>query len=274
MNTKLLAPLCLTVGIVPVFALDKEDASSVRPHETVLSSVHALRNNDVGALVRSMLSDAEVAEAAAEWDVFRATEMTPEDEAEFQAAITRLTGDGAEDLLMEELLPKLEEMRPQMAMLAGMFTGMGQAMILEQETLDDEQKEKSARMLAAVSELLVEADLCDPVRARKAVGFVCAAARDLNLSTTEDLRALTFDQLLERSNLALSATKQVFALYGFRIDEFLDTIQAETVTESGEHAVVKVSYEFLGVQEETEVELQRTDGRWVRRDEVVCAPVQ
>ena len=66
----------------------------------------------------------------------------------------------------------------------------------------------------------------------------------------------------------------MLAIYGLAIDGWLDSVRAETVSVSGETALVLVEYEILGVKASEEVEMVLADGRWVRREVVENAPLR
>ena len=68
-------------------------------------------------------------------------------------------------------------------------------------------------------------------------GFVCSAARSLKLDSMADVQALTFEQLLGKGDILLKATKDILALYGMDLDEWMESVTAETLSENGDSAV-------------------------------------
>ena len=257
----LLAPICLalpvTNGASPV---------SKSPHESVLSSIRALRKNDVPRLLRSIMSNQEIAKLERDWNVQRQQELTMEEEMQFQAVMGMLTSDGAEDLLMEQARPKLDELRSQVQMFSGMIMGMADAALQDQKGLSEQDKEDSRLMLKSFTSLLTEDNICDPGRARQAIGIACTTARKLNLGSMKDVKALSFAQLMNKASITLAASKEVLEIYGLGIDEWLDTFTAETIEQNGNKARVLVSYEFLGTAYTSEVALILDGGRWVQEE--------
>ena len=257
----LLAPVCLavptTMGAAPI---------TQSPHESILSSIQALRKNDVPRLLRSMMSNQEITKLEKDWNVQRQQELTMEEEMQFQAVMGMLTADGAEDLLMEQARPKLDEMRTQVQMFSGMIVGMADAAIQDQEDLSEQEKKDSRLMLKSFTNLLTEDNICDPKRARRAIGVACSAARKLNLGSMNDVKALSFGQLMNKGSIVLAASKEVLEIYGLGIDEWLDTFTAETIEQNGEEASVLVSYEFMGTSYTSEVALVLSNGRWVQEE--------
>jgi hypothetical protein len=263
----LLVPLC----VLPAFAAD--DASTPAPHETVLTSVRALRDNDLSALLHASMTEQDFAQLAAEWDQERKTAPDPQEAFQYQLVMGMLTAPGAEEQLMSQLEPKLEELRPQISMFVPMIAGMAEGAIAEQKDMTPEERADATRILEQMSLFLMENDVCDPALAKKAVGIVCSAARRMELDSLEDVQALSFEELLAKADIALAASKGVLTVYGLDVDAFLSSVNARTVSQTEDRAVVEVSYEFLGVEDTSEVELVLVDGQWIQEDasEVVAS---
>ena len=258
--------LACVLGLTSVAGVPSESRTGLAPHESVLSTVHAVRRNDVSALVRSLFTDDQITLLRQEWDTQRKTKLDPAEDEAFQAFMAQLTAPGAERKIMEELEPQLDEMRPQVAMLVGMFSGMGQAAIAQNETLSPEERAVASRMVGAIGQALLDNDITDVGTAKKAVGVVCQTARRLRMNSLSEVQALEFDDLLKRGDVVLKGLKDVFALYGLSVDDWLATFRAETLDRSGKTATVRVHYEILGVKESSDYEMVQVDGRWVRKE--------
>lgn len=270
----LAGPLLVATGTVigawgigtPGIGAKGETRVNLTPHETVLSTVQALRSNDTEALVRSLLTDEQWREARADWDQQRKGPVDPAEAQAFEETMSRLTAPGAEEELMKEIEPALAEMRPQMTMMVGMFSGMGQAILAENDALAPAEKQKAARLLDAVGRTLLTNDLTDAGAARKAVGIVCKAARDLKVKTLAEVQALGFEGVLAKGDVVLRATKEVLAVYGISLDDWLATFKAETIQQEGDTATVRVHFEILGVSDSTDYEMVKVGGRWVQKE--------
>ena len=118
-------------------------ADGATPDGAVVSSVQALRRNDVSGFLETILTKERL--EAARWEWKQKEAPTPQEDAQFKQAMAKLTPDGAEDQLFALIKPKLAEMRPQVAMMLGMVEGMGQAAIEKNEDLTDTEKEQAAR---------------------------------------------------------------------------------------------------------------------------------
>ena len=108
----------------------RRSTSALAPHESLMATIAALRANDTRAFLRSLVTEDEFAQAKKEWEQSRRQLFDAKEEAEFRAAMEMLTAPGAEKALMAEIEPALAELRPQLAMLVGMASGMGQVMFL------------------------------------------------------------------------------------------------------------------------------------------------
>ena len=79
---------------------------------------------------------------------------------------------------------------------------------------------------------------------------------------SDQVRALSFDQALVKGGEALAAGKEILGVYGISIDQWLDSVSAETLSEDGNHASVRVKFEVLGLSEEADLEMEYVDGHW------------
>jgi hypothetical protein len=262
----LLPAVTLATALAAYAAFGTEPALS--PAGTIEAGAQALRKNDLRTFLKLTLSDEGYAELKADWDRQREREAMPEEKAAFATAMEKLTAPGAEDALMAELAPKLDEMRPQMAMMIGMFTGMADAALAQNTELSDAEREQGRAVVKALADLLGRNDLTDPARARRAIVVVCGTARALGIASLDRLREMSFEELLSRGDLVLAGAKDLLAIYGVSIDTWLDSVKAETLTEEGERATVRVRFEVLGTSHSVETEMEKSDGRWIRKLEL------
>ena len=268
MKTIVLAsPLLLAGTAAGVHGVHTTDTgSALAPHEAVLSTIHALRDNDTRALVYSLMTDEQIQQAKREWDTQRKQAIDPAEDREFKEMMGQLTAPGAEKALMAQIEPALDEIRPQLTMMIAMFTGMGQAALQENHALSPDEKAQAERILDAVSRTLLTNDLTDPASARKAVGILCSAARNLRVDSLTDVQRLSFDQVLDKGDIVLEALKDILVVYGISPDKWLSTFKAETVRQNGDTAVVRLHYEFLGVKDSSEYEMVKVGKRWVQKE--------
>ncbi|MFT5050428.1 MAG: hypothetical protein ACI8QZ_001830 [Chlamydiales bacterium] len=255
----LIGALCISSA----FASNGSERTPVAPHQSVDQRFSALRHNDMRAFLRTMLSDEQVADLSSKWDAQRSQTPNEHETAQFAQTMQMLTAPGAEDTLMAMLKPQLEEMRPQMQMMVGMFSGMISSGIQQDEDLTSEQKDKAAKLVSAVGTFLSENDLTDEKSAKKAVAVVCATARRLNLNTMGEVLALDFGQALRTGDVVMAGVKELFTVYGIHFDDWIDHVKTETISQSGDKATVRVHYEIFGVKDSVDEELVRMGARWI-----------
>lgn len=247
-------------------------APTVTPDATVLASVRALRGNDINAFLTAALPAAEVAKIKSDW-AKKMTEdpITDEDRKKFADQMGKLTAPGAEDKLFAEAEPQLKKLEAQAAqipMMIAMGQGFLQSAIQQNQDLTDEQKKQSSALVDAAAKWAQGVKFTDPALAKAAIAAVTKTARDLNLKSLDEVRALNYDQGMAKAGIALAGVKQVAGAYGLKIDDWLDSVKAETVATTGDTAKVKVTYTAFDQPFTTESDLVKVDGKWVGKQAI------
>ncbi|MDR0780695.1 MAG: hypothetical protein LBF16_08380 [Pseudomonadales bacterium] len=241
-------------------------AAATTPDGSVLTLIRALRNNDFNALINSALPVAEVAQFKSDWtSTLNAEPITADDRQKFAEQMAQLTAPGAEERLFAEIEPQLKQLEAQaaqMPLLIMMGQGMLQGMIEQNQELSSEQRQQSMALIAAAGQWAQTVKIADPALAKAAIATLTKAARDLNLKSLDELRALNYDQGMAKAGIAFASAKQIAAIYGLQIDQWLDSVKTETVSTSGDTAQVKISYTAFDQPFTTADELVKMDGRW------------
>lgn len=236
------------------------------PDATMLAAAQALRGNNLGAFLAAALPAAELAKIKGDWaKKMHEDPITDEDRKKFVEQMAKLTAPGAEDKLYAEAEPqlkKLEAQAQQIPMMIAMGQGFLQSAIQQNQELTEEQKKQSSALIDAAAKWAQGVKFTDPALAKAAIAAVTRTARDLNLKSLDEVRALDFDQGMAKAGIALAGVKQVVAAYGLKIDAWLDSVKAETVSTAGDTAKVKVTYTAFDQPFTTESELVRLDGKW------------
>jgi hypothetical protein len=243
------------------------------PDAAVLASVKALRANNVAGLLENALPAAEVAKMKADWvKEINKDPVTEEDRRKFAEQMSKLTAPGAEDKLFAELEPQLKQFEQQSAQQMPMMIAMGQGFIQsaiqQSKDLNDQQKQQTTALIDATAKWAQTAKFTDPALAKQAIGVVCKTARDLNLKTLDEARALNYDQAMQKAGIALGGFKQLVALYGLSMDKALDSVKVETVAANGDAAKVKVTYTAFEQPFTTESDLVKVDGKWYSKQAI------
>ena len=250
-------------GAAPVAAI----AAPSTPDGAVSASVAALRANNVGALLNNALPAGELAKLKADWNKdINKDPVTEDDRKQFADTMTKLTAPDAEAKMYAEIEPQLKDFdtktAQQMPMMIAMGQGFAQSAIQQSKDLNDSQKQQAQAMVDATAKWAQTAKFTDPALVKSAIGAICKTARDLNLKSIDEARALSYDQAMQKAGGVLGGVKQVFAVYGLNMDKALDSIKVQTATTAGDTAKVKISYTAFDQPFSTESDLVRVDGKW------------
>ncbi len=180
--------------------------------------------------------------------------------------MTKLTAPGAEDKFFAEIEPQLkkfdQEGAAQMPMMIAMGQSFVQSTIQQSKDMTDAQKTQSAALIDATAKWAQGVKFTDPTLVKGAIAALCKTARDLNLKSLDEVRALNYDQGMLKAGIAFAGLKQLFAVYGLQFDKALDSIKAETISNVGDAAKVKVTYTAFDQPFTTESDLVKLDGKW------------
>jgi len=239
----------------------------------VLASVKALRANNVGGLLENALPAAEIAKMKADWTKeINKDPVSEEDRRKFAEQMSKLTAPGAEDKLFAELEPELKQFEQQSAQQMPMMVAMGQGFIQsaiqQNKDLTEPQKQQTVALIDATAKWAQTAKFTDPALAKQAIGVICKTARDVNLKTIDEVRALNYDQAMQKAGVAVGGFKQLLAVYGLSMDKALDSVKAEVVTAGADSAKVKVSYTAFDQPFTTESDLLKVDNKWYSKQAV------
>ncbi len=243
------------------------------PDAAIMATVHALRANNIAAMLDSSLPPGELAKLKADWNKEMTKDpVTDEDRRKFAEQMTKLTAPGAEDKLFADAEPQLKQFEQQSAQQMPMMIAMGQGFIQsaiqQNKDLTDPQKQQTVALIDATAKWAQTAKFTEPTLAKQAIAVICKTARELNLKTIDEVRALTYDQAMQRASIASAGFKQLFAIYGLSMDKALDSVKAETLSSGADTAKVKVSYTAFDQPFTTETDLVKADGRWYSKQAV------
>ena len=242
-------------------------AAPSTPDAAIVATVAALRANNVSAFLQNVLPPAEMVKLKTDWtkDVNK-DPISDEDRKQFADTITKLTAPGAEDKLYSEIEPQLKEFdaktAQQMPMMIAMGQGFAQSAIQQSKDLNDQQKQQTQTLIDATAKWAQTVKFTDPTLVKGAIAIACKTARDLNLKSIDEARAMNYDQAMQKAGVVVGGVKQVFAIYGLNMDKALDSVKVETASTTADTAKVKVSYTAFDQPFSTESDLVKVDGKW------------
>ena len=126
----------------------------------------------------------------------------------------------------------------------------------------DAERQHYTQLIQAAAGWSTHAPLGDRARARQGLSTLAAAARRTGLSSPDAFQRLGMDEGLRRVGPFAAAFKRAVAGYGLDLDADLGTLRATLVQQTGDSARVRMRYRFAGTQIDTELPMQRLDGRW------------
>ncbi|HWS25614.1 MAG TPA: hypothetical protein VN259_03480 [Xanthomonadales bacterium] len=230
------------------------------------TQVKAFRNNDLKTLLTAALPPAELERIRADWEKQRAEPITDEERAEFAENWGKITAADGVDKIMAEIEPQLAEIKPQLAGMIAMGQGMATMSIAQSTDLTEPQKAQATAFLTGLGGWLGKTDFADPALMRKSLTALAEGLRATGITKLDDIKALNFDQMLDKAGVAVGGFKNALAAYGFSLDAIADSVKSEIVSESGDVAKLKVSYALFDSPMSFESEMQKVDGKWYGKD--------
>ncbi len=249
------------------------NASPTTPDGAITATVSALRNNNVGALLESAMPPSALAKVKADWHGdMNKDPVTDQQRTDFAEHMAKLTAPDAEAKMYAEIEPKLKEFdeksAQQMPMMIAMGQGFASSTIKQSKDLNDEQKAQAEKLLDATAKWAQSTKFTDPALVKAAIGVICKTARELNLKTIDEARALTYDQGMQKAGVVIGGVKQVFAVYGLDMNKALDSVKVTPVSTTGDNAKVAVAYTAFDQPFAMETEMVKVDGKWYGKDAI------
>ena len=242
----------------------KTEINTNSPDGALMSMVQSLKNNDVNAIMKLSLADEEYNKAVSEFENKKGN-PSESDKAQFAQTMQMLTSEGAVDQIMAMVTPQLEQIKPQLSMALMMGKGMVAQGVQSNSEIPEDQKETVINVANAMIDFLSKNDVLSEEITRKAVTAAVDTAKSLNVSSLDELQAMSFDQAMGKAGVVLGGFKNVIGAYGISIDDMLDSIEVSDVQENGDSATMKVAYEFLGQTFSQNVEMVKLNDKWTAK---------
>ncbi|HMM67736.1 MAG TPA: hypothetical protein PKC03_12425 [Dokdonella sp.] len=243
------------------------------PAQTVQQSVELTRKGDVAGLIEHMLPPEEFARVKAEWNEKKDdAEPTAAQRQKFAEMMEKLTSPDAVDKIYAEIEPDIRQFDSQYQQQIPTIVSMGRSylrgLVQQSQDLSAGEKEQANQVVEALAQWVEKTRFTDPERVKQALAIISDSARQLNLKTLDEARALDFEQSAPKLKIAFNGFKKVLAVFDFSVDEMLDSVKTEVVSRDGEKASVRIAYTLLGTPMETRSEMVRIDDRWYSKDTI------
>jgi hypothetical protein len=246
-------------------------ATATSPEAAVAVAAKNLRAGNLKAVVEASVPPQFLEHVRGKWTAKMSEDpITDEDRAEFAENLARFTAPDAEQKMWAELEPQLTQKKAEIDMQMPMMIGIGRGILAsgvqQREDLNEAQKTQALAAVDAFAKWAETAKFTDPALAQKSIGIVCAAAREMELKSLDEVHAMSFEQALAKGDIALAGVKKLFDVYGFSLDQVFDSVKTELVAQTGDDAKVKVNFQMFGQPLDFETEMTKFEGRWYGKD--------
>ena len=220
----------------------------------------ALKRNDVRHMVELGSSKTEFQEMQTKFADMKKLPVSADDRRQFNESFGRLTAAGAVDSIMKEIEPKLAEYKGQLPGYIAMGAGALQMQVAN-SSVSAEEKASATKAITAIQTWASKTDFADPKRARNAVTALVDAATSINLKTPEDVKALSFEQAMEKVGVCLGGLKKALNAYDFDLDGILGSLKVTDLAKPGE---VQIKATVFGAELTSKATLTQREGRWTQ----------
>jgi len=247
--------------------------SANTPDATIRKSADLMKQGDIAGLLQNALPPADFDKLKADWGkAANEKPITDEDRQKFQETMARLTAPDADTAIYADIEPQLKDFDAKYQQQLPMYVAMGtcwlNGMVQQSKDLSEADKQQAVAAINALAAWVQKTRFTDPESVKKVLAIATRTARDLNLKTLDEARALNFDQSMQKARVAMLGFKDALTVYGFSIDQTLDSVKPEVVANDGKTATVKVNYTLLGTPLTATSQMVNVDGRWYGKDTI------
>ncbi len=260
-----LAPQTLPAQTPTTVAMSAVAAAD--PSVQLQDLVRQFRSNDLAAIVRGSLPPSHYQTLLDKYEEARRKPISDKDRADFAEGLQKLIAADAVDQLMAEIEPKMRERAVQSEGMILMGLGaMNMAVTSPDSDLTEEQRAMLKRALPGIEAWVIETDFFSVDTLRQALTLVADAARRTGISDLDQIRMLSFEQLLTHGGRLLGAGKQAVKLYGIDLDAIVSTARMEVLEVEGDEARVRTTVTVFDAPLHFEQSLVLVEGRWYTKE--------
>ncbi|MGA9341738.1 MAG: hypothetical protein WBV61_05325 [Rhodanobacteraceae bacterium] len=273
MIRKLTRAVLAAALLVLVAGCGNKSEPGTTPDGAIRTSADLLKQGDIAGLLQHVMPPPDFAKLKTDWgkDV-RAKPIKDEDRQKFAETMSKLTAPDAEKTIYAEIEPKLKQFDAQYQQQVPMYVGMGRGwltgMVQQSKDLSDADKKQALAAINALADWVQKTHFTDPALVKQALAVVCKTARAVDLKTLDQARALDFDQSMQKMHTGFMGLKDLLTVYGFSLDDTLDSIKPTVVSNDGKTAKVNVAYTLLGAPLSADTEMVQIDGHWYGKETV------
>lgn len=256
-----------TLPAQPPTAVSMSAVAAADPSIQLQELVRQFRSNDLAAIVRGSLPPAHYQTLLDKYEEARRKPISDKDRADFAEGLQKLIAPDAVDQLMAEIEPKLRERAVQSEGMILMGLGaMNMAITSPDSDLTEEQRAMLKRALPGIEAWVIGTDFFSVDTLRQALTLLADAARRTGISDLDQIRMLSFEQLLAHGGRMLGAGKQAVKLYGIDLDAIVSTARMEVLEVEGDEARVRTTVTVFDAPLHFEQSLVLVEGRWYTKE--------
>ena len=241
-------------------AIAEQNAGKLTAAGAMNAYADALKQNDVRHLIELVSSKTDFEEMQKKFTDMQKLPVSADDRRQFTESFGRLTAPGAVDSIMKEIEPKLAEYKNQLPGYIAMGAGALQMQVAN-SSVNAEEKASATKAITAIQTWASKTDFADPKRARKAVTALVDAANSINLKTPEDVKALSFEQAMDKVGVCFGGFKKALNAYDFDVDAILGSVKVTDLAKPGE---VQIKATVFGTELTSKANLTQREGRWTQ----------
>jgi major membrane immunogen (membrane-anchored lipoprotein) len=272
MKTRLHVLWIMLVAVMALTACGGDDNSAAgeiakmdtdTPDGAFMASIAAMKANDLKSLIKNSLSEEQYNELVTEFENNKTGNFSEADKAQFASAISMLTSDGAEENLYQMVEPQLEQAR---AMLPMMLM-MGKDQVLQglktNPMLPESQRDSAVAVVGAAMDWAGENDILSEDKTKAAIAALVSTAKELDMTSLDDVQNMSFDQALEKGSIAFGGVKDILGAYGINMNDMLNSVEISDLEVNGDQANMNVTFELFGETVTQPMSMIKKDGVWV-----------
>ncbi|MDZ4814421.1 MAG: hypothetical protein SGI99_17695 [Pseudomonadota bacterium] len=239
------------------------------PAEQIRDLARLLRSNDLAGLIQATVPPSHYAQIRQAYELHRMQPITEKERAEFAEGLGKLSAPDAVDRLMIEIEPKLVEARPKVPAAVMMGLGALQIAVLSDDNhLTTAQRASLQQALPGVQQWASTTDFLSSLSMRQALTLIADAVRNTGIRSVDELKLMSFEQVLAKAEYMVAASKQALLIYGLDLNAIADSIQVEVLAINGSTARVRTTVTVFDAPIAAEHDLVLLDGRWYGREAV------
>ncbi|QDV09420.1 hypothetical protein Poly30_49780 [Planctomycetes bacterium Poly30] len=228
------------------------------PDSAMTVALRSLKEKKISAFLQSVVPQAELAKMRDGWKKAQSEPVSPDEDKEFQAFMGMATAEGSEEMLFLMVKPYLKDAQEQLQGVTMMLPMMA-AGALENADVPAE----TGAMIGQLSAKLAKLDITDEDKAREAIGVFVKAARALDVETASEIKALSFEDMLGRVDIAYAGLIDILGVYDLSPQKTLESMSVKMVSTEGDHARMEMTFSLFGAEPQSmPFEMERIDGRW------------